>query len=216
MKKNTTIQDIQHTLEKLFNDLNSEYYNNELPPILITIMKSRHGKELGWATAGEVWHQKENGDSENTNSYYEINICADALHLSINDIAEIMLHEMAHIYNTQHHIIDTSRNGTYHNKRFALTAQAHGLICESTPKNGFAHTELSNQTIDFIKNNQYDELNLVRQNHHIRNGNYLRYVCHSCGAIIRSTKEVHALCLDCNIPFEYEPSRRKSSNKLNV
>ena len=216
MKKNTTIQDIQYTLENLFNDLSSEYYDNELPPTLITIMKSRHRKELGWATAGEVWHQIENGNSEEMISYYEINICADALYLSINDIAEIMLHEMAHIYNAQCHIIDTSRNGTYHNKRFASTAQAHGLICESTPKNGFAHTELSNQTINFIKSKQYDELNLVRQNHHIRNGNYLRYVCHSCGAIIRSTKEVHVLCLDCNIPFEYEESRKKSSNKIDV
>lgn len=217
MKQYTTIHDIQQLLEKMFNDFNSEFYNNELAPTMITIMKSRHGKELGWGTTNRVWYQKDTKESNSTNSFFEINICADALYLPIHDIAEIMLHEMAHIYNVQNQIKDTSRNGTYHNKHFASTAKSHGLLCDKSPnsKNGFGITKLNDHAISFVKNMQYAELNLVRHSQHTRNGGYLRYVCPVCGSIIRSTKDVHVLCLDCNVPFKYEESRQSSlSNEI--
>ena len=41
-----------------------------------------------------------------------------------------MLHEMAHLYNLENGIKDTSRAGTYHNAKFKATAEEHGLICE--------------------------------------------------------------------------------------
>lgn len=133
MEQYTTIQEVQQLLEKMYNDLNSIYYNNELAPTLITIMKSRHGKDLGWGSAEKIWYQKEDNDNHESNAYYEINICADALYMSIHEIANIMLHEMAHIYNAQNNIKDTSRFGTYHNKKYAQTAESHGLICREDP-----------------------------------------------------------------------------------
>lgn len=215
MKEYTNIHDIQQLLEKMFNDLNVEFYDNTLAPTLITIMKSRHRKELGWGTSGKVWHQKDSTENKELTSYYEINICADALYLSILDIAEIMLHEMAHIYNSQNDIKDTSRNGTYHNKHFTTTATEHGLICDKTPnhKNGFGATKLNEQAVNFIQNMQYGEINLVRNNYYIHNGGYIRYTCPSCNAIVRSTKPVEILCIKCNVPFIYEETRPKIAKK---
>jgi hypothetical protein len=175
-------------------------------------MKSRHGKELGWGSAEKIWFQKDSSaDTENQNapSYYEINICADALYLSIYKIAEIMLHEMAHIYNAQNDIKDTSRAGTYHNKKYAEVAEAHGLICTEDPnkKSGFCVTELTDETTRIITNMHYGEIDLMRMNSHKSNCNYIRYVCPNCGSIIRSTSPVNVLCLNCNIPYKYEETR---------
>ena len=214
MKQYTTIQEVHQLLEKMYNDLNSICYNNELAPTLITIMKSRHGKDLGWGSAEKIWFQKKGNESHEATAYYEINICADALYLPIHEIACIMLHEMAHIYNAQNDIKDTSRSGTYHNKKFAQTAERHGLVCKEDPnrKNGHCITELADESIRIISNMHYGEIKLIRMNSQKSHGTYKRYVCPGCGSIIRATSSVNVLCIDCNLVYKYEETRSRKVN----
>ena len=50
--------------------------------------------------------------------FYEINICAEHLARPFEQVAETLLHEMVHLYNLQIGVQDTSRGGTYHNKKY--------------------------------------------------------------------------------------------------
>lgn len=206
----SSIQDAQKLLEKMFDDFNKKFYEGKLIPAMITIMKSRHGKELGWASSTKVWYQKELDSKGNSIRFYEINICADALYLTSTEIAEVMLHEMAHIYGAQYNIKETSRNGCYHNKQFKTIAEEHGLKCSKT-NNGFNDTSLNDDAKDFIKQMNYSELKLARERSYTRHSSYIRYVCPSCGSIIRSTKPVHVLCIDCNVQFQYSETHSKQS-----
>ena len=190
----SSIQDAQKLLEKMFDDFNKNFYEGMLMPAMITIMKSRHGKELG--------------SEGNPIRFYEINICADALYLTSTEIAEVMLHEMAHIYAAQYNIKETSRNGCYHNKNFKVIAEEHGLNCSKT-NNGFNDTSLNDVAKDFIKQMNYGELKLARERSYTKHSSYIRYICPSCGSIIRSTKPVHVLCIDCNVVFKYEETRHR-------
>ena len=212
-----SIQDVQNLLEKMFRDFNARFYNNELIPAMITIMKSRRGGQLGWCSSQKIWFQKDVGsidkESEYKDTHYEINICADALNMSIHELADTMLHEMAHLYNLINDIKDTSRSGTYHNKRYQETAETHGLICEFSKEYGFASTTLNQEAIDFLKIANYDELNIVRARTAVSNSSYLRYVCPVCGDIIRSTSIVKVLCMKCNKPFIYEARRPRRPSK---
>ena len=204
----SSIQEAQKLLEKMFNDFNKRFYEGKLMPAMITIMKSRHGKELGWASPTKIWYQKGLDSEGNPIKFYEINICADALYLTSTEIAEIMLHEMAHIYGAQYNIKETSRSGCYHNKKFKVIAEEHGLNCFQT-NNGFNNTSLNDDAKDFIEQMNYGELKLARERCYTRNHSYIRYVCPSCGSIIRSTKPVHVLCIDCNVQFQYSKTRSK-------
>ena len=55
----------------------------------------------------------------------------------------------------------------------------------------------------------YGELKLARDRYYTKKSSYIRYVCPSCGSIIRTTKPVHVLCIDCNIRFQYSETRSK-------
>ena len=61
----SSIQDAQKLLEKMFDDFNKKFYEGKLMPAMITIMKSRHGKELGWASSTIIWYQKELDSKKN-------------------------------------------------------------------------------------------------------------------------------------------------------
>ena len=56
-------------------------------------------------------------DAMQNEGFYEINICAEHLARPFEQVAETLLHEMVHLYNLQIGVQDTSRNGTYHNKK---------------------------------------------------------------------------------------------------
>lgn len=212
-----SIQDIQKLLEQMFKDFNRRFYDEKLIAPMITIMKSRRGNQLGWCSAQKIWLEKDAGssnqESEYNNTHYELNICADALNRSIHELADTMLHEMAHLYDLINNINDTSRSGSYHNKRYKETAETHGLICEFSKEYGYSSTRLNEEALDFLKYVNYPELNIVRAHTNFSNSSYLRYVCPTCGAIIRSTRAVRVMCMECNMPFIYEAKRPNKTPK---
>lgn len=190
--------------DKMFDIFNSHFYNGELIKPVITIQSNGRKKNvLGWCTRGRVWKDKEE------NLYYEINMSAEYLFEDIYELSDTLLHEMAHLFNSQHNIQDVSRSGGYHNKRFKETAENHGLIVDYDPTLGFAYTRLKDSTKSFVdKNIDSSVFNFSRvildQDKKASKQSGRKYVCESCKTIIRATKKVNVICADCKVLFVEE------------
>ena len=129
-------------LEKMFRAINAHFYNNELPEPIITLKKTPNA--YGHITCSKTWQ----AGSERR---YEINISTATLDRPIEETAATLLHEMAHLYNLENGIKDTSgSNNAYHNKAFKQTAESHGLIIEHSARYGWTITSPSLELLDFI------------------------------------------------------------------
>ncbi len=135
--------------------------------------------------------------------YYEISLSAEYLSNRTEEIIGTLLHEMVHLYNLQNDIKDTSRGGYYHNKSFRKSAEAHGLIVEKVEGSGYSKTSLSQDAVEFVRGLDTVRFDLFRtaESHEVEKSSKTtvhRYVCPSCGNIVRATKVVRVGCLDCN------------------
>ncbi|CAK7037612.1 MAG: hypothetical protein BACD_00178 [Bacteroides rodentium] len=214
-------------IESQYSILNERFYGGELPKPVITVFSDSKRKGiLGWCTIQKMWKTGKNPtaaelqgmSSDELQAYadegfYEINICAEYLTRPIDEVCETILHEMVHLYNAEHGIEDTSRNGYYHNKRYKETASAHGLIVEKTKKYGYSQTSLSEEAKQFIQKQNFADLTLCRKGMMIpkvkndeeqgeaaekKKTGSRKYVCPVCGDIVRATKAVRIGCLNCN------------------
>ena len=120
----------------------------------------------GWCTAWKAWSNKQpeqkktvdlaamsKEDLENLKKdegFYEINICAEHLARPFEQVAETLLHEMVHLYNLQIGVQDTSRGGTYHNKKYKEAAEQHGLTVGKDAKYGWTVTTLNDEAKAFV------------------------------------------------------------------
>ena len=145
------------SLEKLFRLLNADFFNNELETPIITIQSTP--RAYGHYSVIPIWTV--NGKEDK----HEINIAAGTLDRPIENTVATLLHEMCHMYNgTVLHVQDFSRGGTYHNKRFKATAEAHGLICTHTDRYGWSDTGsvISDRVLEWILENNIQEIRLNR------------------------------------------------------
>lgn len=202
-------------LEKLYDKLNADFFNNELERPVITIQSTP--RAYGHYSLYDAWNVKGEG-------YREINIGAGTLDRDIEYTIATLLHEMCHQYNDMvANIQDCSRGGTYHNKYFKQTAEAHGLICTRSEKYGWSNTSsvLSDELINWILYNDIQDIKLSRNDLHsirISGGNNAtngglppveagtkqhnhRYECPCCHAIARSGKAINLICADCMQPM---------------
>lgn len=138
----------------------------------------------------------------------EINLGAETLDRPIENVVATLIHEMVHHYCAQSGIKDTSRGGTYHNKRFKAEAEQRGLIIGYDSRIGFSSTEPSDELIGFVRERGWEHVNLSRQGGGLNGGKggrttgvkkVRKYLCPVCGCSVRATKAVHIGCLDCGV-----------------
>ena len=199
---NASLKPTLNQLENLFQFFNKEYFLNQLESPTITISPDTTSGAYGWCTSWKAWRHGSEDEG-----YYEINICAEYLTRPFEEVAGTMLHEMVHLDNLYKGIKDTSRSGTYHNKKFKETAEKPGLIVEKTEKYGFAVTKLTNEAKDKLKNFNHKSFDMFRdsgakKSNKTSKSSSIKYVCPNCGSIIRATKEVRVECVDCGVLFE--------------
>lgn len=195
-------------IESLFSKMNNHFFNGELPNAVLTASPCRTNgrhKTMGWCSVKNIWHEKDK------TSYKEINICAEFLTRPIEEVAETVLHEMVHLYNLENDINDTSRNGTYHNKKFKESAESHGLLVEKDNKYGWTNTKLNEEAKSFVNSLNID-FSLYRQKEEkekakSKTQSTRKYVCPQCGCIIRATKDVHVICGECEEIFRLEKTK---------
>lgn len=198
-------------LGKLYNYVNDNLFNGELKRPVITVQTDESNKAFGWFTLKRVWHVADvQVDWYNTpkefqdESEFEINMSAQCLNRSVNEIAGTMIHEMCHQYAQVHNVQDCSRSGTYHNKLFKKIAEDHGLSVEKIDKSGWARTALTAETIELL-GYFFEKLpatliyrNVPQKGIRVKSSSTRKYVCPCCGMSVRATRSVNIMCADCN------------------
>lgn len=215
MKQLTKYNRIATYFNKIYDRLNEDFFNGELTRPVITIQSSP--RAYGSYTLYDAWTVGENGSRE-------INIGAGTLARPIENVIATLTHEMVHQYNDLKNIKDVSRQGTYHNKYFKQTAEAHGLNISRDEKYGYTITEPSEKLIEWILINDFTDIPMNRNefsgfyiggngggrvggdgdNKPIKKGSYRKYICPSCGLIARTTKDAKIVCGDCNMTMVKE------------
>lgn len=200
-----SIKQTTDELHNIFQKINESIFQGILPLPAITIQSRGKRNALGWCTNIPVWV-----DSEQKDTRYEINICAENTNLIILDIAEIMLHEMVHYYASLNGIQDTSRKGTFHNKKYKELAEKYGLEVTHSKKYGYAETKLNPDTKKLFESFGFTQEAFlhsriaVNENNITKKSGSIKHVCPVCGNKARTTKEFPLVCGGCNEPMEIE------------
>ena len=207
MKQLTSYNRVAGYLNKIFDLLNAEYFENELSRPTITIQSTP--KAYGhFSLKDDTW-------VSTIGNSHEINIGAGTLSRPIEEVIATLLHEMVHYLNYKNGIQDCSRGNTYHNKRFKEIAESHGLIVEHEEKYGWTMTTPSDDLLDFILENELTDILITRNEFYgvavvgtgahsstgasapPRTSSSRKYICPCCGNSVRATKCVHIACMDC-------------------
>ena len=128
------------TLEKMFDVINEEIYENDLTsrPIF-TIGQSKKG-ESGSTSLTTVWVDKETGELA-----YEINIASEYFNNDKQKVFTALLHECCHLFARIYGYTDTKNDkGINHTEEFKTVAEEHGLDCGAKDKKyGYGMTVLN-------------------------------------------------------------------------
>ena len=209
MKELTSYNRVAGYLNKLFDLLNTEFFESVLSRPTITIQSTP--KAYGhFSLREDTWISKRGGT-------HEINIGAGTLARPIEEVTATLLHEMVHYYNYEMGIQDCSRGNTYHNRRFKEAAEAHGLIVAHSEKYGWSHTSPGDALLEFVLDNGLTDI-LINRNEFTgfritgtgthsgaeggpppRTSSARKYRCSCCGNSVRAAKTVRIACMDCGV-----------------
>ena len=207
MKQLTSYNRVAGYLNKIFDLLNEEFFENTLSRPTITIQSTP--KAYGhFSLREDTWISK-------LGATHEINLGAGTLSRPIEQICATLLHEMVHYYNYEQGIQDCSRGNTYHNKKFKAAAESRGLIVDHSEKYGWSHTSPSDALLDFVLRHELSDI-LINRNEFTgfqmpgtgthsgvevivppKTSSTRKYICPCCGNSVRATKTVRIACLDC-------------------
>lgn len=220
MKETTRTSRTAGQLEKMFRTINRDKFNNELPEPIITISPTRGA--YGHFTPWHTWKVSGNGK-------HEINLSSDQLERPIECIVSTLIHEMVHLYCYVNDIKDTSRGGTYHNRRFAAIAAEKGLEVQFDSTIGCTtNNEGNERLIEYCLDNGWTEFKMNRKPEiqtsratgtaakmlppsggqattgtATKKSHSIKYQCPRCKNSVRATKKVNIACMNC-IEVMYE------------
>lgn len=117
--------------------------HSELPDVVVTIGSGivARGVKLGHFAAN-VWTR---GD-DITNEVHELFVGGEGLMLGAESVMATLLHEAAHALAEARGIKDCSRNGRYHNSKFATIAREMGIEVSHSKELGWSDTTLPAET----------------------------------------------------------------------
>jgi hypothetical protein len=124
-----------------------EFFNAELDtqldnPVFTLIPNRGRQSYYGWYWQGR-W-------KDGRKTLPEINITADTLKRSVEDICETIIHEMVHYANNVANVVDCNVN-QYHNKHFKCKAESFGLKVDKVKNKGYARTALDEKAANMVK-----------------------------------------------------------------
>ena len=195
-------------LEEAYDILNQIYFENALSKVAITIQSTP--KAHGHFTPYDSWE-------DNNSRLKEINLGAESLHRPVANTIATLVHEMVHYYCHINGIKDTSRNNTYHNKRFKEEAEKRGLIISYSSSTGYSVTKPSDELIRLVYDMGWEYRIQLYRNIHAnkdakgtdksgsngigkevdKKSSTRKYICPICGLSVRATKSVRIACMDC-------------------
>ena len=142
------INDIVTNITNMYLAFNKDLDAKLPEDVVFSLIPNRgRSKYLGWFAASR-WTK---GD----NRLHEINIASDFLNRNVDDIAETLIHEMAHLKNSVEGIKDCTPT-QYYNRAFKKQAEAFGLKVDKMRNKGYALTALNEKAqviVDTYKKN---------------------------------------------------------------
>lgn len=207
MKETTKMSRAVGQLEKIYTNLNMDFFQGALPVPIITV-QSKPGT-FGHCSTAKVWKRK---DDET----YELNIAAEVLTYPIEETLDTMIHEMVHLYCRENGIKEVSRGGKYHNGKFKAEAEKRGLECFRQGQYGW-NTRPTDRLVEYaiekgwseiqIGRNTFQRLQLgatgtpqggaIQTSGGKRPSSTRKYICPKCGQSVRATKTVNIICGVC-------------------
>ena len=133
---------VTQKLVEAFEFFNKELDTNLDTPVFTLIPNRGRQSYYGWFWQGR-W-------KDGKKTLPEINITADTLKRSVEDICETLIHEMVHYKNNVEEIVDCNAN-QYHNKHFKKRAESFGLKVEKLRNRGYAKTALDEKAAALVK-----------------------------------------------------------------
>lgn len=206
-------------LYRIFDILNRDKFDGDLPEPVITIQKTK-GNVLGHFTTYKAWVNKNNTNEESSatdeadeTSYYEINIDPRWFNSRTpSEVVETLLHEMCHYCNKLSDIKDC--NGNVHNKKFKSLAEDVGLIVEKGQSVGWGYTSLSDELKVYVgevvkpdeKAFEYFRAGFIKAptTKKPRKKNLFKYTCPDCGQEVKGKKNITIKCGICDVVMDME------------
>ena len=195
-------------LEKIFRSLNANYFDGQIEEPIITIQSTP--RAYGHVTVAKTWHRTDGEER------HELNLGAGTLDRPIENVVATVLHEMVHLFCLKNGIKDTSRGGTYHNKRFKEEAEKRDLHIEYDSRIGWSITQPTENLIDFIIEQGWADIRMGRTEGFTFRGpgggsksggdsgggepkksSTRKYACPKCSQSVRATKTVNIICGNC-------------------
>jgi hypothetical protein len=182
-------------------------HHGEIPPVVLIIASGTGTRQARWGHhAPRRWHH------DNT-EHAEVMISGEGLRRTPPDVLATLLHEAAHALADARGITDTSRQGRYHNRKYAALAAELGLDVKEDTQFGWTITTISAATAQRYEtqlSDLADAMTLWRENEHVpgakkRDTNLIAASC-PCGRKIRvaasTLKEAKIRCEACTGSFE--------------
>jgi hypothetical protein len=179
----------------------------DVPDAVVVVASGAEGKRLNLGHFAPHRWQVNGADR------HEVLVGGEGLQRGLLDVLGTLLHEAAHGLAQARGVQDTSRQGRYHNRRYATLARELGLEVASVQPIGWSATTVPGPTAASYAA-QLEELAAAlvlwrRQEHRIgagrRSRNLLAASC-GCGRRIRVAKttlaEAPILCAACQHPFQ--------------
>jgi hypothetical protein len=179
----------------------------DVPEAVLVVASGAEGKRLN------LGHFAPHRWQVNGSDCHEVLVGGEGLHRGPLEVLGTLLHEAGHGLAQARGVQDTSRQGRYHNRRYATLARELGLQVASVQPIGWSATTVPTQTADAYAG-QLEDLAAAlvlwrRQKHRIgagpRSRNLLAASC-GCGRRIRVAKttlaEAPILCSRCAQPFQ--------------
>jgi hypothetical protein len=182
-------------------------HHSDVPEAVLVVASGAEGKRLNLGHFAPHRWQVNGADR------HEVLIGGEGLQRGAVDVLGTLLHEAAHGLAQARSIADTSRQGRYHNRRYAALARELGLEVTNLQPIGWSATTVPEQTTAAYAGQLEDlaaALVLWRRQEHrtgpgSRSRNLLAASC-GCGRRIRVAKttlaEAPILCAGCEHPFE--------------
>jgi hypothetical protein len=182
-------------------------HHPEVPEAVLVVASGAEGKRLNLGHFAPHRWQVNGADR------HEVLIGGEGLQRGPTEVLGTLLHEAAHGLAQARGIQDTSRQGRYHNRRYATLARELGLEVASVQPIGWSATTVPEHTAASYMGQLADLAAALvlwrRQEHRLgpsgRSRNLLAATC-GCGRRIRVAKttlaEAPILCSRCSQPFQ--------------
>lgn len=210
--ENATLSAVTRTLEIAWQAVQAKH-GDVRDAVIVVYLHPKNDRRGHWAP--ESWTVASD-DTENNQPEHidEVHISSHILAQGARSIMETVVHEAAHSAARARGIKDVSRQGRWHNKRFAAIAEEFGLMVERDAKIGHRTPDLTDEAVSeyqesimWIKEATGDLFQVVTpSNKPTRPANTVKLVCPDCGRYFRIGRKQLELgplaCVPCGIEFE--------------